>query len=134
MTPEVVTRKLAKISQYVEELAPYRDCSFDAFWRDHYKIERIIELFIAAALDIIVHLLEVRGEPPPVSYRAAFLRAGEMGLLSEKLSRSLALGVGLRNILVHEYEDIDYHLLHGSLPTILDDMLLFIEETMPFGR
>ncbi|MCU0573018.1 MAG: DUF86 domain-containing protein [Syntrophobacteraceae bacterium] len=63
-----------------------------------------------AASDIVVHLLDCRGAPPPVSYRSAFLRAGESGLLSRELSRSLALGAGLRNIPLHEYEEIDYPL------------------------
>jgi uncharacterized protein YutE (UPF0331/DUF86 family) len=51
-----------------------------------------------------------------------------MGLLSEKLSRNLSLGAWLRNILVHEYEEIDYQLLHRSVPQIVDDLTGFVEE------
>jgi uncharacterized protein YutE (UPF0331/DUF86 family) len=51
-----------------------------------------------------------------------------MGILNQTLSRNLALGAGLRNILVHEYEEIDYELLHRSIPQILDDLALFTEE------
>lgn len=131
MSPEVVARKLAKISQYLTELAPYRNCPYQAFWAEHYKIERIVELFVMAASDLVIHLLDVRGEPAPMSYRSAFLMAGELGLLSDALSRSLALGAGLRNILVHAYEDIDYPLLHRSLPRILEDMSRFIDECLP---
>lgn len=133
MSPEVVARKLARMSQYVGELLPYRQCSYEAFWADHYKVERLIELLVMAASDIVIHLLDSRGEPTPASYRSGFLLAGESGLLSAELGRSLALGAGLRNILVHEYEEIDYRLLHGSLPTILDDMARFVEECLPYG-
>jgi uncharacterized protein YutE (UPF0331/DUF86 family) len=133
MSPEVVVRKLTRMAQYLEELRPYRECPYEAFWADHYKIERLIELLVMAASDIVVHLLDSRGEPAPVSYRSAFLRAGEVGLLSGELSRSLALGAGLRNILVHEYEEIDHHLLHRSLARILDDIAQFIEECLPYG-
>lgn len=107
MSPEVVTRKLARMAEYLEELRPYGESPFETFWVDHYKIERLIGLLVMAASDIVIHLLDSRGDPPPVSYRSAFLRAGESGLLSRELSRSLALGAGLRNIPVHEYEEID---------------------------
>jgi uncharacterized protein YutE (UPF0331/DUF86 family) len=133
VSPEVVSRKLSRMSQYVAELMPYRDCAYESFLSEHYKIERLIELLVMAASDIVVHLLDREGEPAPVSYRAAFLRAGEKQLLSAEISRSLALGAGLRNILVHEYEEIDYRLLHRSLPRILDDMAAFIEQCLPYG-
>jgi uncharacterized protein YutE (UPF0331/DUF86 family) len=133
MSPEVVTRKLARISQYIGELLPYRQSPYETFWADHYKVERLIELLVMAASDVVIHLLDSRGEPLPASYRSAFLQAGETGLLSAELSRSLALGAGLRNILVHEYEEIDYRLVHASLPRILDDMARFIEECLPYG-
>ncbi len=133
MSPEVVTRKLERMFQYVRELLPHRECSFEEFWQDHYKIERLIELLVMTASDLVIHLLIDRGEPPPATYRLAFLRAGETGLIPQDLSRRLALGAGLRNILVHEYEDIDYRRLHGSLPEILDDMARFIEECLPYG-
>ena len=72
----------------------------------HYEIERILELLIMTASDVIFHILSVQGEAVPISYRTAFLRAGEMGIISKDLSKSLALSAGLRNILVHEYEEI----------------------------
>ncbi|HAA04881.1 MAG TPA: DUF86 domain-containing protein [Syntrophobacteraceae bacterium] len=133
MSPEVVVRKLARMSQYLQELRPYRESPYEAFWADHYKIERLIELLVVAASDIVIHLLDSRGEPAPASYRSAFLQAGETKLLSGELSRNLALGAGLRNILVHEYEEIDYQLLHRSLPKMLDDMAQFIDECLPYG-
>lgn len=133
MSPEVVRRKLARMAEYLEELRPYGESLFETFWEDHYKIERLIELLVMAASDIVIHLLDSRGDPMPVSYRSAFLRAGESGLLSHELSRNLALGAGLRNILVHEYEEIDYPLLHRSLPAIVSDMTRFIEECLPYA-
>ena len=60
--------------------------------------------------------------------RAAFLRAGEMGLISQELSASLALGAGPRDLLVREYAEIDYRLLHASVPTAVRDMTAVIRE------
>jgi uncharacterized protein YutE (UPF0331/DUF86 family) len=128
MSPEVIARKLSTLSKYIQDLLPYQDCTFQGFLNDHYKIERLIELLVMTASDIVFHLLSMRSEPPPGSYRAAFLRASEIGLLNGDLSKSLALGAGLRNILVHEYEEVDYKLLHESIPVILKDMTAFVSE------
>lgn len=76
----------------------------------------------------LVRLKIKKGEPPPSSYKAAFLRSGELGLISKKLSKSLALSAGLRNILVHEYEEIDYVIVHKSIPAAIKDFTAFIKE------
>jgi uncharacterized protein YutE (UPF0331/DUF86 family) len=127
MSPEVIARKLARLAQYLRDMAPYRDSDYREFMADHYKVERLLELLLMTTSDIVFHLLSMKGEPAPGSYRAAFLRAGEMGIINQTISRNLALGAGLRNILVYDYEEIDHELLHRSIPQILDDLALFIE-------
>lgn len=128
MSPEVVKRKLAAIAAYCGDLRRHEDIVFEEFMRRHYEIERILELLIMTASDIVLHLLAQRGEPAPSSYRAAFLRAGEVGIISAELSRTLSLSAGLRNILVHEYEVIDYRVLHQAIPAALRDFSLFVAE------
>jgi len=128
MSPEVLNKKLSLMTTYLNDLMPYKDISFENFMEKHYEIERLLELLVMTASDIVFHLISAKGEPAPTSYKAAFLRAGEMGIISEDLSRSLALSAGLRNILVHEYEEIDYSLVHKSIPVALRDFTIFIRE------
>ena len=128
MSPEVLNKKLSLMTMYLNDLMPYKDISFENFMEKHYEIERLLELLVMTASDIVFHLISAKGEPAPTSYKAAFLRAGEMGIISEDLSRSLALSAGLRNILVHEYEEIDYSLVHKSIPVAIRDFTVFIRE------
>jgi uncharacterized protein YutE (UPF0331/DUF86 family) len=128
MSPEVVRKKLAAASIYLSDLKIHEHASHGDFMKRHYEVERLLELLLMTASDIVFHLLTAKGEPAPSSYRAAFLRAGEIGLISRELSTNLALGAGLRNILVHEYAEIDYDLLHKSIPSALRDMTAFIKE------
>lgn len=128
MSPDVVNKKLVSMTIYLNDLLPYKDISFDEFMKKHYEIERLLELLVMTASDIVFHLISAKGEPMPSSYKAAFLRAGEMGIISVELSKSLALGAGLRNILVHEYEEIDYGLVHKSIPIAIRDFTAFIKE------
>lgn len=128
MSSDVVNKKLVSMTIYLNDLMPYKDISFDEFMKKHYEIERLLELLVMTASDIVFHLISEKGEPIPSSYKAAFLRAGEMGIISVELSKSLALSAGLRNILVHEYEEIDYGLVHKSIPIAIRDFTAFIKE------
>ena len=128
MSPDVIVKKLVSMTTYLNDLLPHKDISFDEFMKKHYEIERLLELLVMTASDIVFHLISTKGESIPASYKAAFLRAGELGLISSGLGKSLALGAGLRNILVHEYEEIDYNLVHQSIPTATRDFANFIKE------
>jgi uncharacterized protein YutE (UPF0331/DUF86 family) len=128
MSPEVVKKKLVSLTIYLNDLLKYNKISFDEFMQKHYEIERILELLIINASDIVFHLIAARNEPVPASYKAAFLRAGELKILSKKLSKNLALSAGLRNILVHEYEEIDYKIVHKSIPAAIRDFKVFLKE------
>ena len=128
MSPEVVKKKLESITNYLNDLLPYKKIPFDEFMQKHYEIERILELLIMTASDIVFHMISDKGESAPASYKSAFLRAGELKIISKKLSESLALSAGLRNILVHEYEEIDFKIVHKSIPSAVRDFTAFIKE------
>lgn len=128
MSPEVVKKKLESITNYLNDLLPYKKITFNEFMQKHYEIERILELLIMTASDIVFHMISDKGEPSPASYKAAFLRAGELKIISRKLSESLALSAGLRNILVHEYEELDYKIVHKSIPSAIRDFTAFIKK------
>lgn len=128
MSPEIIKRKLSLIAKYIDDLKKYENCSFEEFMQNHYEIERLIELLIEVSIDIIFHIIAEKDEPPPLSYRAGFLRAGELGIISNPLAVSLSKASGLRNILIHEYEEIDYNLLHQSVNLAIRDFSNFIGE------
>ncbi|MFO7890473.1 MAG: DUF86 domain-containing protein [bacterium] len=128
MTPEVLARKLTVMTKYLNELKKYSDISFDTYLKDHYAVERIFELLIITACDIIFHLLTKNNEPPPSTYSSAFIRAGKKGLIDRELSERLSKAAGMRNILVHGYEEIDDRLVYESIQGALKDFNQFVEE------
>ncbi len=79
MSPDVVRRKLLAIANYLRDLRRYEGSTFDVFMERHYEVERILELLIMRANDIIIHLLVSRGEALPASYGAAFCEPGKSG-------------------------------------------------------
>ena len=57
MSPEIIHRKLSNMINYLEDLLPYQNVSYETFYSDHYKIERLIEILVMTASDIAFHLL-----------------------------------------------------------------------------
>jgi uncharacterized protein YutE (UPF0331/DUF86 family) len=60
------------------------------------------------------------------SYRECFEAAGKAGLLEASMVAELADSAGLRNVLVHEYVDIDISRVHGKIPALLDVFPRFV--------
>lgn len=126
MTREVLARKLASLERYLEDLRPHRGRAADELRRDPYEVERLLELVVQVAVDILSHELAERSVTPE-SYRDAFLCAADAELIPGDLADRLAGAAGLRNVLVHMYDDIDYEIVAASVSRALDDFGRFLD-------
>jgi uncharacterized protein YutE (UPF0331/DUF86 family) len=81
-----------------------------------WAVERLVEL----AVNINLHAVAAAGERPPADYAESFRAATEVGLLPEDLARELSPAVGLRNVVVHEYLDVDLERVAASVPRAID--------------
>jgi len=124
MAPDVLLRKLLYLRQLLADLAPYQNATLTEVEAEHYKLERLVELLVATATDILFHKL-AEMDVAPDSYRDAFRLAGEHDLLPVDLAERMQQAAGMRNILVHLYETIDYQILHDSIQPALRDFSQF---------
>ncbi len=120
MSPEVLARKLDQLRRYLEDLDSHRGRDAADLREEPYEVERLLELVVQVSVDVLAHQLAERGETPG-SYRETFLLAAEEDLLPDPLARRLADAAGLRNVLVHLYEDIDYEVVAVSIGPALED-------------
>ncbi|VAW31409.1 Protein of unknown function DUF86, SO_3166 group [hydrothermal vent metagenome] len=125
MVPDVLMRKLLFMRQLLADLLPYKNASLSQVEAEHYKLERLFELLIAASTDILFHTLAEQNISP-TSYRDAFRLAGKHKLIPVELANRLQNAAGMRNILVHLYEEIDYNILHSSIQPTLQDFNQFV--------
>ncbi len=100
MAPDVFLRKLTYLRQLLADLEPYRQVTLAEVEAEHYKLERLIELLVMTASDLLRHLLAGRGLTP-VTYRDTFYQAGKQGIIPPDLAERLQKAAGMRNILVH---------------------------------
>ena len=126
MTRDVLFRKLDRLRTYIADLEPHAGKSATEVEEDAYEIERLLELIVQVSVDLVTHDLAERSVVPE-TYRDAFRRAGDEGLLPTDLAASLADAAGLRNILVHIYEQIDYEIVAASIERAIVDAARLIE-------
>jgi len=115
---EVVRRKLAVLQNALAALEQSGSIDLHAYRRDFWRrkgTERVLQEMIEAAMDIATHVLVQTGRAAPADGRAAFLELGSAAVISPELARALAPAVGLRNRLVHEYEEIDDQIVLGAV-------------------
>ncbi len=126
MSPAVVERKLALLNTYRTDLAAYNEAGLQE--KDHYAVERLIQLCVEVMSDVSTHWLAVQGFIQPDSYSEVFREVGRRGLLPESLTQSLTNALKMRNLIVHVYERIDWRRIREALPIILSDVSDFINE------
>ena len=126
MTPidaAIVRRKLGHIMTSLDLLRPMRGLSLENYrarvW-ERKGVERVLQEAIEAALDNTPHVIAERGLDVPDDYYGGFIKLGDVGIVSRELADALAPSAGLRNRLVHEYDEIDDAKVLLALATILD--------------
>lgn len=94
--------------------------------------DRRMQVALESCIDISTHVAAGL-ELPRQEYAAdVFLLLGKKGVISEKLAEKFTDAVGLRNILVHEYAEIDYRLAYSDLEEKLKDLKQFAKEVLEF--
>jgi uncharacterized protein YutE (UPF0331/DUF86 family) len=128
MTPEVISRKLARIQEYVDALGRSDDIDWETFCRDIRSrafVERYLHLAIEEVLDVAHHLISANRWREPVSYRDVFQVLVENGVLpASDLARFQDMA-SFRNLLLHAYEKVDPGIVFGIFRNRLEDFHLF---------
>lgn len=106
----LVRRKLAVIKRNLEDLAAVEDLDVDEYRADRFRqkgTERLLQETVEAAVDANLHVLRATGRATPADYYDSFIELGRHDVIPMALANRLAPAAGLRNRLVHEYEEID---------------------------
>jgi uncharacterized protein YutE (UPF0331/DUF86 family) len=128
---DIILRKLLKIKKYIQELKTFSNITFEEYKRDFIKkraVERLILLLVEVATDINSYVIVEIGKNPPTDYYDSFIKAIEIDLISKQLGERLAPSAGLRNRLVHEYDEIKDDIVHSSINDAIELYTTCIKE------
>jgi len=131
----LLKRKLSKLREYLGELKPFDEISLDNYLNDYKNkrtVERVIQLIVECATDINTHIIVETQERPPKDYYSSFAELAKLHALPRKFAISIAGTAGLRNRLVHEYEEIKDAIVHKNIKKVLQLYNEYIEHIIKY--
>jgi uncharacterized protein YutE (UPF0331/DUF86 family) len=128
MDREVVEQKLESLRHCLRRIET--KCPMDAAMLvSDMDIQDIVSLNLSRAVQISVdigaHLIAGMEVPPPDTMGQTFDLLAQQGILNNKLASSLKKAVGFRNIAVHNYESINWNIVHSIVKYHLTDFSEF---------
>lgn len=128
---DVIRRKLDRIIKCLQRIREAHDKTLDDYLSDsdlQAIMERQLELAVGAAMDLNVRLLVQSGFGTPADAYTSFLEVAEhTQAIPASLARQLAPATGLRNRLVHEYDEINHEQVYAGLHQALELFPKYIE-------
>ena len=118
LRPEVVRERLRKLREVLSNLASLKRIpreEFVASFHHYWLAERGLQLATEILFDIGNHVLAGMFNCSPPTYEKIPQELFEKKVISEELRNRLRGLGGFRNILVHDYLDVDHGLLYGFL-------------------
>ena len=123
--PELVTRKMVLITADLRALEPLARCPLEEYVANptnEVLVERYLERIIGRMIDINYHLITEEGHPPPRDYFESFTQLARVSVLPPAFAKQIAANAGLRNRLVHEYDEIDPERVYAGLQGAVRDV------------
>jgi uncharacterized protein YutE (UPF0331/DUF86 family) len=109
-----LSTRLDALDGYLVELRSFRGI-------DHLA-ERYLELACACVLDIAQHVIADQGYRQALTYKDVMDVLREEGILPPDLAERLRNWMGLRNLLVHLYLEIDHGEVYEAIQNDLGDL------------
>ncbi|HEX5544880.1 MAG TPA: HepT-like ribonuclease domain-containing protein [Nitrospira sp.] len=128
----LITRKMSLILEDLAAMAKLSRLSRAQYLEDstHETLaERYLERAIGRMIDINFHLITESGHAPPKDY---FTRLGTLGVMTADLAKKTAMAAGLRNRIVHEYDDIDPERVYEALPVTIRAIPAYLDHIQRF--
>ena len=122
---ELVTRKMVLIAEDLRRLEALAGKGREAYLAseiDETLAERYLERMIGRMIDVNYHVLTESGEAPPRDYYESFVALSRIGALPADFASRLAPCAGLRNRIVHAYDDLDPGRVYDALDAALADV------------
>ncbi|MCG8530712.1 MAG: DUF86 domain-containing protein [Desulfovibrionales bacterium] len=130
MDKEVVQQKLLSLQRCIQRIREKTPEDAEVL-EGNFDLQDIIVLNLQRAvqisIDIATHVLAETSSVPS-TMAEAFLMLHQEGVLSKEVAKNMSRSVGLRNVAVHEYINLDWDIVHAVALHHLNDFIRFGEE------
>ena len=140
MTPpdpdlDAAEAKLILISDLLHDLDRLGDVGAADLRADRnlrHVVERVLTQLVDLAAGLNTVLARLRSHRRPSGYRDSFKLLVESGVLHSDLAARLESSVGMRNILTHEYGNVDLTKVAEAVPVARTDYGEYLEQIRAF--
>ena len=85
------------------------------------NLSRAVQLYV----DLALHRLSASGQTTPATMGAAFDELAQIDTISNDLAQRMKSAVDCRNLAIHQYEAMDWRIVHATCTKHLDDFRVF---------
>jgi uncharacterized protein YutE (UPF0331/DUF86 family) len=134
---DFIERKCNLILKDLEHLQSLSQYTFNEIAADFVKysaLERLLERIVTRAIDINRHMISELGDGSERvrGYEDTFYAVASLGVYEEDFAKKIAPSAGLRNRLVHEYDDLDPAILFDSIKSAVKQYTQYCEAVLKF--
>jgi len=129
MMDTIILSKLQELERYVQQLRKFQNYRYDEIESDLEKIwaiEHGLQVSIQIIIDIGNHILASIGENQVEDYTGILDKLGQHNILPSQFAEEIRGMAAFRNILVHQYAEVNLRTVYYVLQNKLDDFIKYI--------
>lgn len=133
----IVKAKLNRIENNLQRLKEKQDITLGKLKKNmdlHDVILHNLQLSIQGCIDIASHIISDEGWTVPDTLAGLFDILTKHKVLSKELSKKLKKMVGFRNIIIHEYANVDLNTVYKILKEDIKDIYTFLKQICAFAK
>jgi len=132
---EKIKSRLLEIQATVEKIEHYAQLPDKEFWSDErniYTLKHLLLQCIEAAASVCAHLAAKKLYKPVASFGECFRLLGERGIVSDDLAAKLQQMAKFRNLLVHQYWQVNDEQVLAYARHNIKDLNQFVAATKQY--
>jgi uncharacterized protein YutE (UPF0331/DUF86 family) len=138
MTPDVALNKKESIERCLRQIRKYyslpSDKPFEADFMKQDAIAANVQRAAEQTIDLANHVIRKGKLGLPKDSRDSFEILATAKVISSELAKKLKGMVGFRNILVHDYRELDLNIMKDVIENRLDDLIGFTNNVLAYLR
>jgi uncharacterized protein YutE (UPF0331/DUF86 family) len=126
---DLIVAKAASVRSHLDRIAAKTGSGLEDFLSDVDRQDIVafnMHIAVESCIDIAAHIISENGWGVPGSASEMFYLLEDKGILESALTERMIKAVGLRNLIVHEYGDIDLKRLFTTVRDDLKDITAFL--------
>jgi len=137
MDQQLIAQKLESLRRCLNRVESKTPTTLETLSNDP-DIQDVIVLNLTRAVqlcvDIASHLISDSTESAPGTMGEAFVTLVKLNIIDTTIATNLKRAVGFRNVAVHDYEDIDWAIVHAICTRHLQDFRQFAQAVITYCK